>query len=42
VGPLAFARDDKRERLGEIRREQEKFKNNKIKKGGSLRVCSRT
>jgi hypothetical protein len=31
----------KKERLGVRRREKEKF-NNKIKKGGSLRVCSRT
>jgi hypothetical protein len=31
----------KKERLEVIRIEKEKF-NNKIKKGGSLRVCSRT
>jgi hypothetical protein len=31
----------KKERLRVRRREKEKF-NNKIKKGGNLRVCSRT
>jgi hypothetical protein len=41
VRPLASARGDKKERLGVTRREKEKF-NNKIKTGGSLRVCSRT
>jgi hypothetical protein len=35
------AQSDKKERLRVRRREKEKF-NDKIKKGGSLRVCSRT
>jgi hypothetical protein len=41
VRPLAFARGDKKERLRVRRRKKGKF-NNKIKKGGSLRVCSKT